>query len=247
MKRILIFFPLCCMVLFLLLSQTASAETSPQNEAVVIVLMGPPGAGKGTQARAVSERLGIPHISTGDLIRHHQRQKTPLGLQSLDYTRRGLLLPNALMLEMLEERARKSDAARGFLLDGYPRTMGQAETLGTHLGKERFLVINLNVPDTLIVQRLSGRLTCKNHHIFHRDFNPPTKDDVCDICGEPLYQREDDMPEVINKRLKVYHEQTEPLIDYYQSKGVLIEIDGAGSIEAVKNTIMQALEKQGVL
>ena len=247
MKPILTFFALCYVVLFLLPSQTAFAETSSNKEAIVIAMMGPPGAGKGTQARAVAERLGIPHISTGALIRHHQRQKTPLGIHSLDYTRRGLLLPDTLMLEMLDARVREMNATRGFVLDGFPRTMGQAETLGSHLGKERFLVINLRVPDAAIVQRLSGRLTCKNRHIFHRDFNPSRKGDICHICGEPLYQRKDDRPEVITERLKVYHEQTEPLIDYYQSNGVLIDIDGSGSIEAVRNAVFQALEKQEVL
>ena len=217
MKHFFRILPLGCVLLFLLFSPITMAETPAQKEAIVIVLMGPPGAGKGTQARFVAKRLGIPHISTGDLIRHHQRENTPLGIKSVDYTRRGLLLPDAWMLEMLAERARESDALHGYLLDGFPRTMGQAKALGNHLGKARFLVINLRVSDDVVLQRLTGR------------------------------QREDDTHEVVNERLKVFHEQTKPLIDYYQNQGVLIDIDGSGSIDAVKSEIFEALEKQGVL
>jgi len=185
-----------------------------------IVMLGPPGAGKGTYASRLTVRLGIPHISTGDMVREEIKKQTDLGLKIKEYSDRGALVPDEIIIKLLAERLRKPDCNRGFILDGFPRTISQAEAL-ENIAKID-LVINLNVPDDIIITRLSNRLICsKCGAIYNLLTLKPKKEGVCDKCGGKLYQREDDKPEVIKERLNVYRKQTEPLIEYYAKKGLL--------------------------
>ena len=185
-----------------------------------IVMLGPPGAGKGTYASRLTVRLGIPHISTGDMVREEIKKQTDLGLKIKEYSDRGALVPDEIIIKLLAERLRKPDCNRGFILDGFPRTISQAEAL-ENIAKID-LVINLNVPDDIIIARLSNRLICsKCGAIYNLLTLKPKKEGVCDKCGGKLYQREDDKPEVIKERLNVYRKQTEPLIEYYAKKGLL--------------------------
>ncbi len=222
-----------------------SADTNaPQKK--VIILLGPPGSGKGTQAVRLSKELNIPHISTGDLFREQIRLDTPLGKEIKSYIEAGKLTPDELTIRVLEERVSRPDAAKGYLLDGVPRTIVQAEAIEKMLEKQnaQVIVLNLNVRDALIVERASGRLLCKNcGHIHHKTFSPPSVDDVCDKCGGPLYQRSDDNPEVIANRLKVYHEQTAPLIDFYRQRGVLREVNGEEKPDQVYQALMEQLNQ----
>jgi len=183
-------------------------------------MLGPPGAGKGTYASRLTVRLGIPHISTGDMVREEIKKQTDLGLKIKEYSDRGALVPDEIIIKLLAERLGKPDCNRGFILDGFPRTISQAEAL-ENIAKID-LVINLNVPDDIIIARLSNRLICsKCGAIYNLLTLKPKKEGVCDKCGGKLYQREDDKPEVIKERLNVYRKQTEPLIEYYAKKGLL--------------------------
>lgn len=194
----------------------------------VIILLGAPGAGKGTQAVRLSAACSLPHVSTGDLFRANLSSGTPLGMKAKGYMESGNLVPDELVLDMLFDRVAQPDCKPGYLLDGFPRTLAQAEALDGRLdGSAKLSVINLRVADETIVKRAGGRLLCKScGNIQHLEFDPPAKAGVCDACGGELYQRKDDQPEVIRERLRVYHEQTEPLVRYYQSKGCLQDVDG---------------------
>jgi len=188
-----------------------------------IVILGPPGSGKGTYASRLKDLLGIPHISTGDMVREEIRAQTELGKIMKAYSERGELVPDEIIIDMLAKRLSKSDAQRGFILDGFPRTLKQAEYLEKISGVD--LVINLNVPDEIIIQRLSNRLICKRcGAIYNRLTLKPKVDGICDKCGGELYQREDDRPEVIQERLNVYRRDTKPLIEYYRRKGILRDV-----------------------
>ncbi|MBP8988608.1 MAG: adenylate kinase [Clostridia bacterium] len=216
-----------------------------------LILLGPPGSGKGTLASEISKTYGIAHISSGDLFRKHIENKTELGLAVQDYLKQGALVPDDLTIEMLKERLEQPDCENGFLLDGFPRTKPQAEALETLLiAKKRPLtaVINVIARDETILKRLSGRCHCPN---CGRGYNlysmPPKKEGICDDCGYPLIRRDDDQEETVRERLKVYKEQTEPLIDYYRQKGLLIEVDNEGSIEESLNDVRRKLEKQSIL
>ena len=188
-----------------------------------IVILGPPGSGKGTYASRLKDLLGIPHISTGDMVREEIRAQTELGKIMKAYSERGELVPDEIIIDMLAKRLSKPDAQRGFILDGFPRTLKQAEYLEKISGVD--LVINLNVPDEIIIQRLSNRLICKRcGAIYNRLTLKPKVDGICDKCGGELYQREDDRPEVIQERLNVYRRDTEPLIEYYRRKGILRDV-----------------------
>ncbi|RJS83559.1 adenylate kinase [Candidatus Bathyarchaeota archaeon] len=185
-----------------------------------IVMLGPPGAGKGTYASRLTEILGIPHISTGDMVREEIKKQTPLGKRIKEYSDRGILVPDEIIIKLLAERLKKQDCKDGFILDGFPRTINQAEALEKIAKID--LVINLEVPDEIIITRLSNRLICgKCGAIYNLLTLKPKKEGICDKCGGKLYQRKDDRPEVIRERLKVYRKQTEPLIEYYTKRGLL--------------------------
>jgi len=185
-----------------------------------IVMLGPPGAGKGTYASRLTKILGVPHISTGDIVREEIKKQTDLGKKIKEYSDRGVLVPDDIIIKLLEERLKKPDCKKGFILDGFPRTINQAEALEKIAKVD--LVINLKVPDDIIITRLSNRLICsKCGAIYNLLTLKPKKEGVCDKCGGKLYRREDDRPEVIRERLNIYRKQTEPLIDYYAKKGLL--------------------------
>ena len=210
-----------------------------------IVLLGPPGAGKGTQARGLAERLGIPHIATGDLFRDHQRRDTELGRQVKAYMSVGSLVPDLITIQMLLDRLGQSDAENGFLLDGFPRTLAQAQALDQSLAEgDRALTLVLAIqvlPDEL-QKRLGGRLICRScQSPFHFVTAPPKIPGRCDWCQGELYEREDDAPEAIAKRLEAYRQQTKPLMKYYESDGKLRLVDGEGTIEKVSHALRVAL------
>lgn len=194
----------------------------------VIILLGPPGSGKGTQAVEITKQMSIPHISTGDLFRENIGNNTELGKEAKKFMDQGLLVPDELVLNMLFDRVSRSDCAKGYLLDGFPRTIPQALALDEYLkSKSKVIAINLKVPDDVIIKRIAGRLICKQcGQIHHKDFSPPAQENICDKCGSMLTQRKDDTREVVLERLKVYHNQTAPLIDHYDKQGVLKSVDG---------------------
>ncbi len=206
-----------------------------------IVLLGPPGSGKGTQASALEANERIPHIASGDLLRANVRDDTELGRRARPYMDGGELVPDDLILDMMAERLSQPDAQEGYVLDGFPRTVAQAEALTQRLeelGAQLDAVIYLEVPETELLRRLSGRRTCPNcHAVYHVDTLPPQQEGTCDKCGTALVQRDDEKPEVIRKRLEVYAAQTEPLLDHYREQGLLREIDGTIGIENVLREI----------
>jgi adenylate kinase len=210
-----------------------------------VVLLGPPGAGKGTQAKLLQERFQGYQISTGDILRKAVAEKTPLGIEAASYIDRGALVPDDVILNLVAERIKEKDCANGFLLDGFPRTVAQADGLQQilqSLGQELDGVLSVQVPTQVIVDRLSGRRTCKDcGAMYHVAFSPPKKAGTCDHCDGALYQRNDDSPETIETRLKVYENQTAPLVDYYREQGLLRDIDGVGSVEEIHRRVTQAL------
>ncbi len=210
-----------------------------------IIMLGPPGAGKGTQAKMLVEEFGIPQISTGDMLRAAVAEGTELGKKAKEYMDRGQLVPDEVVIGIVRERLSKPDCHKGFILDGFPRTVPQAEALDKilqEMGKRIDCVINIVVPDEEILKRLTGRRTCRKcGAMYHVEFNPPKKEGVCDKCGGELYQRDDDKEETIRKRLEVYKAQTEPLVDYYKKKGVLVDIDGTKSIQEIYQDILKVL------
>lgn len=212
-----------------------------------VVLMGGPGAGKGTQARRLAERLGIPQVATGDLFRDHLKNDTELGRLAKKYMDAGELVPDEVTVAMVKERLARPDCKNGALLDGFPRTISQAEALDEllgEMGQEITIVPYIHVDPDVLLKRLSGRWTCKaNGHVFHEVFNPPKVQGVCDFDGSPLYQREDDTVETQRRRIKVYFEQTEPLLAYYRSRDLLVEIDGEQSIEKVYDDLVAAIRR----
>jgi len=209
-----------------------------------LVLLGPPGAGKGTQARWVVEALGIPQISTGDMLRAARQAGTPLGRQADVYMSAGRLVPDEVVVGLVSERLREADCARGFLLDGFPRTIPQAEALDAELarhGRKLRTVVALEVDDETLVRRLSGRRTCAAcNRIWHLEFDPPPAVDAC-TCGGTLQQRDDDKEATIRNRLRVYHEQTAPLLAYYERQGVLRRVDGSGTADEVRRRVAEAV------
>lgn len=211
-----------------------------------IILFGPPGAGKGTQAKKMVDFYGIPQISTGDILRANVREGTKLGLAAKEYMDKGELVPDEVLIGIIKNRLKEQDCEKGFILDGYPRTIPQADALATildELNKPIDVVLNLEVPDEELVERISGRLMCKCGASYHRTINPPKKDGVCDICGGKVFQRDDDKKEAVQNRLNVYKKQTEPLIDYYSKHGIVVTLDGTKDIDEVLEDIKAILKK----
>ncbi len=207
-----------------------------------IILLGAPGAGKGTQAEVLAERYGIPTISTGNMIRAEVREGTPLGQKTKQYIDEGLLVPDEIIMAIVESRLSKPDCAKGYILDGIPRTIPQAKALD-EMDLGDYIVLNISVGDEEILNRLGGRRVCgKCGATYHVTFNPPAEEGKCNACGEALIIRPDDSRETIEKRLAVYHEQTEPLIAYYEQAGKLINILSEGSVEDTTAAILTALE-----
>ena len=205
-----------------------------------LVFLGPPGAGKGTQAARLSEALNVPAISTGHIIRQAMAERTPVGKIAEDYIKKGTLLPDDVVMALVAERLKGDDCQEGYILDGFPRTLVQAQIMDeTDILVDR--VIDIEVSDEAIVKRMAGRRVCNQcGAAFHTKFNPPKTADVCDICGEALSVRADDAPEVVLKRLVVYHEQTEPLKSYYEKQNKLVKIDGEGSVDEIFCQIQKA-------
>jgi adenylate kinase len=214
-----------------------------------IVLLGPPGAGKGTQAEAISDKLHLPHISSGDIFRENLKDQTELGRLAAGYINKGDLVPDDVTIAMIRDRLSRPDCCSGALLDGFPRTPFQAEALATMLAEKNSQVMcvpYICVPDDVLIDRLAGRWTCrKAGHVFHERYNPPHQSGRCDFDGSELYQREDDKLETVKRRIRVYSEQTQPLIEYYRKHGVLIEVDGKKPIEQVTNDLLLALQGNG--
>ncbi|MER5475501.1 adenylate kinase [Streptomyces sp. NPDC002734] len=212
-----------------------------------IVLVGPPGAGKGTQAAFLAKNLSIPHISTGDLFRANIGQQTELGKLAKSYMDKGELVPDEVTIAMAKDRMEQADAAHGFLLDGFPRNVSQAEALDGMLsesGMKLDAVLDLEVPEDEIVKRIAGRRICRKDsaHVFHATYNPPKAEGVCDVCGGELYQRDDDTEDTVRKRLEVYHTQTEPIIDYYRAQDLVVTIEALGKVDEVTARAMSALK-----
>lgn len=213
-----------------------------------IVLLGGPGSGKGTQAKKLIDKLGIPQISTGDIFRAALKEGTPMGLKAKTFMDKGELVPDDVVIGVVEERLTKPDLDKGYMLDGFPRTLAQAEALDKILaaqGKEINHAILVDVPDQELVARLSGRRTCRNSDcgkMYHVMFNPPKQNGVCDACGSELYQRDDDSEATIKERLAVYNKQTAPLIDYYDKKQLLRRVAGVGPIDEIFASIQKVLK-----
>ncbi len=210
-----------------------------------IIMLGAPGAGKGTQAKMIAERYGIPHVSTGDIFRANIKNNTELGQKAKAYMDKGELVPDELTVSILLDRVAQDDCAGGYVLDGFPRTIPQAEILDqelTKLGETIDVAINVDVPDENIVRRMSGRRACINcGATYHVEHVPPKKEGICDVCGSELILRDDDKPETVQNRLKVYHDQTQPLIEYYSKKGVIRDVDGTKDMKDVFDDITAIL------
>ncbi len=206
-----------------------------------LILLGAPGAGKGTQATRLADQYHIPHISTGDIFRANLKEETTLGLKAKEYMDQGLLVPDELTVDLVMDRLAKPDCANGYILDGFPRTLVQAAALDAKVDIDA--AINVEVPDEKIVKRMAGRRVCpKCGEPYHTEYKVPAKEGVCDRCGSLLIIRKDDEAETVLKRLAVYHDQTAPLIDHYQAAGKLITVDGTQSVEAVTDAITTALK-----
>lgn len=210
-----------------------------------IIMLGAPGAGKGTQAKKIAEKYNIPHISTGDIFRANIKNGTELGVKAKAYMDQGLLVPDELVVDLVADRIQQDDAKAGYVLDGFPRTIPQAESLDAALakmGQKIDYAIDVEVPDENIINRMSGRRACvKCGATYHLQYAKPKADGVCDVCGEKLILREDDKPETVQKRLSVYHQQTQPLIDYYENQNALKEVDGTKDMEDVFADIVSIL------
>lgn len=210
-----------------------------------IIMLGAPGAGKGTQAKMIAAKYGIPHISTGDIFRANIKNGTELGAKAKEYMDKGLLVPDELVVDLVIDRFKEPDCAKGYVLDGFPRTIPQAEALDkalTAIGESVDYAINVEVPDENILRRMGGRRACLScGATYHIEFNPTKKEGICDVCGAETVLRDDDKPETVQKRLDVYHNQTQPLIDYYTKAGKLAEVDGTQNMDDVFAAIVDLL------
>lgn len=223
------------------------SAAEPATGVLDLLLLGPVGAGKGTQARRIADRYGIPHIASGDLLRHNIRQGTPLGRQAGDYMARGALVPDDLVIGMILDRMHQPDAVRGVLLDGFPRTVAQAQALDAELALQKRsvrLALYLKVPSDVLLDRAANRWNCRTcGTTYDYRVNPPTVHGICDRDGGPLYQRDDDRPAVVSERIRVYLRDTEPVVAYYHARGILREVDGTASIAAVTAELEQWIEQ----
>ena len=214
-----------------------------------IIMLGAPGAGKGTQAKMIADKYQIPHISTGDIFRANIKNGTELGAEAKKYMDQGLLVPDELTVRILLDRVAQEDCAGGYVLDGFPRTIPQAQVLDEaleKLGEKIDMCIDVDVPDENIIKRMSGRRACLScGATYHIEHIPPKTEGVCDKCGQPLVLRDDDKPETVQNRLHVYHEQTQPLIDFYSEKGVLKTVDGTVDMKDVFDAIVEILDNAG--
>jgi len=211
-----------------------------------IVLLGPPGSGKGTQAKMIAEKYGVVHISTGDILRENVRNGTALGVEAKKFMEAGKLVPDSLLIDIIKDRLAKDDVKGGWMLDGYPRTMPQAEAMDKilpALGQKIDVVLNIDVPDGELVKRVTGRRMCKCGATYHVQFNPPKVEGKCDACGGELYQRADDNEETVKERVQAYHAQTQPLIDYYDKRGIVATVIGVGDIKEIFGKVAEALDK----
>ena len=210
-----------------------------------IIMLGAPGAGKGTQAKMIADKYQLPHISTGDIFRANIKNGTPLGAKAKEYMDKGALVPDELVVDLVVDRLQQDDCSKGYILDGFPRTIPQAEALDAALAKLNDKVdfaIDVEVPDENIIRRMSGRRACVGcGATYHIKYNPTKVDGICDVCGKELILRDDDAPETVKKRLEVYHEQTQPLIDYYTNKGIEREVDGTIDMNDVFSAIVTIL------
>lgn len=210
-----------------------------------VILLGPPGAGKGTQATGISEKLGIAHVATGDLFRDHQQRGTTLGIEAKSYMGKGALVPDEVTIQMLLERIGNSDCQTGFLLDGFPRTLAQANSLDKALsvqGIQLDLALAIDVSESELLRRLGGRLICRSCQVPYHQYSAPSETEgKCDRCGGDLYQRDDDKPESVTKRIQVYQEQTHPLIEYYENQSKLRKVDGEQPMDVVAKALEAAL------
>jgi adenylate kinase len=227
-----------------LFQENISSPNDTENKPLVVILMGPPGAGKGTHAGPLGEHLSLPHISTGDLFREHIRNQTKFGREARCFMDKGQLVPDSLVLDMLFNRVSREDCKNGYLLDGFPRTIVQAKALDERLkSAHRIIVLNFKIDDERVVERVAGRIACKGcGRPFHKKLDPPKQENRCDGCGGLLIQRDDDKEEIIRKRLEVYRIQTQPLIEYYREKSdVLKEIDSRNTKEKVFSDVLDVL------
>ena len=210
-----------------------------------IIMLGAPGAGKGTQAKMLADKYGIPHISTGDIFRANIKNGTELGKKAKEYMDKGLLVPDELVVDLVIDRFKEDDCKKGYILDGFPRTIPQAEALDkalSDIGESIDYAVNVEVPDENIITRMGGRRACVGcGATYHVVYNPTKEDGKCDRCGEALILRDDDKPETVKKRLDVYHEQTQPLIDYYTNSGIIKEVDGTQDMNKVFDDIVEIL------
>lgn len=212
-----------------------------------LILLGAPGAGKGTQAEKICEKFSIPQISTGNIIRAAMKQETEAGKKAQTFVNAGQLVPDVVVIEMVNERLKQDDCKNGFILDGFPRTVAQAEAL-EEMGVQIDAVVDIQVPDEVITDRLSGRRACLAcGATYHLEFNPSKLEGKCDKCGADLVVRKDDQPETIQERLKVYHDQTQPLVDFYRTRGVLKEVDGTKPVEEVTESTLAVITSLSAL
>ncbi len=209
-----------------------------------VILLGPPGAGKGTQAARVSARKRLPKVSSGDLFRDHQHRDTELGRLAGSYMEKGALVPDEVTIDMVMDWIGHQTNGRGYLLDGFPRTLAQAQALDRELSEQGGIdkAVHISVSQPELVHRIGGRLFCQGCQApYHKEFNPPRREGICDSCGSPLFQREDDKPEAVERRFEVYREQTEPLVEHYRQAGVLAEVSGEGDIDDVTEVLLEAI------